>query len=97
MRIIWTTAAQRKLREIMNYISIDSPSEAVKYGQEIFSRTNNLLEFPDSGTVFQATEHRVIRKIIIGKTKSIFYRIHNANIYFLALHDNRQALKEIKI
>lgn len=91
MKIIWSSAAQRKLREIMDYISIDSPSAAVKYGQEIFTRTNKLLEFPEAGTVFQATEHRVVRKIIIGKTKSVFYRVHKSNIYILALHDNRQA------
>ena len=93
MKVIWNSAAQRKLREIMDYISIDNPSAAVKYGQEIFARTNKLLEFPEAGTVFQATEHRVVRKIIIGKTKSVFYRVHKSNIYILALHDNRQKLR----
>ncbi len=91
MKIFWNIAAQRKLREIMDYISIDSPSAAIKYGQEIFNRTNQLLEFPEAGMVFQATGHRVVRKIVIGKTKSIYYRVQKSKIYILSIHDNRQS------
>lgn len=94
MKIIWNIAARRKLQEVIDYISMDSPAAAMKYAQEIYSRTNKLLEFPDAGMVFHASGHRVVRKIVIGKTKSIFYRVQKSKIFILAIHDNRQFVRK---
>jgi plasmid stabilization system protein ParE len=96
MRVIWNIRARNKLQEIVNYIAEDNPAAAIKYGNEIFSRTEKLLEFPNAGLVYQVNGQHIIRKVVIGKTKTIFYRATDHAIYILALHDNRQLLKSKK-
>lgn len=97
MKIVWNLRARTKLQEIINYIAADNPSAAIKYGNEIFSRTEKLLQFPNAGTIYQVNGQHIIRKIVIGKTKSIFYRVATDAIHILALHDNRQLIgKPIK-
>jgi len=96
MKVKWSIRARAKLQQIVNYIAADNPSAAIKYGNEIFTRTEKLLEFPNAGHVYQINGQNIIRKIIIGKTKTIFYRATEDAIYILALHDNRQLLKNQK-
>ena len=93
MKVIWQKAAIHSLREILEFISQESPKSGEKYCQEIYTRVNSLLQFPEAGMVFQVNENRIIRKIIIGKTKSIFYRVQNDRIHILAIRDNRQTKK----
>jgi plasmid stabilization system protein ParE len=96
MKVKWNVRARNKLQQIVNYIAEDNPTAAIKYGNEIFSRTEKLLEFPNAGFVYQVNGQHIIRKIVIGKTKTIFYRATDNAIYILALHDNRQLLKRQK-
>jgi len=96
MKVKWNVRARIKLQQIVNYIAEDNPAAAIKYGNEIFSRTEKLLEFPNAGLVYQVIGQHIIRKVVIGKTKTIFYRATDNAIYILALHDNRQLLKRQK-
>ena len=96
MKIVWNLRARTKLQEIVNYIAADNPSAAIKYGNEIFTRTEKLLQFPNAVTIYQVNGQHIIRKIVIGKTKSIFYRVTADAIHILALHDNRQLLEKPK-
>lgn len=93
MRIIWLAPARRDLESIMDYIAIDSIPSARKYGAELYARINGLLLFPESGSVFSIHAGKIIRKIVIGKTKSIFYRVGKDKIYILSIQDNRQNWK----
>jgi plasmid stabilization system protein ParE len=92
--IIWQTPAMNKLNEIMDYIANDSPKAAHKYGLEIYTRVNELLKFPDVGTIYSVSGQRITRKLIIGKTKSIFYRTTKNTIFIIAIQDNRQNWKK---
>jgi plasmid stabilization system protein ParE len=69
MKIKWNVRARYKSQQIVNYIAADNPSAAIKYGNEIFSKTEKLLEFPNADLVYQVNGQHIIRKIIIGKTK----------------------------
>jgi toxin ParE1/3/4 len=93
MKIIWLNPAIKSLREILEYISQDSPKAGEKYCNDIYTRVNSLLKFPEAGMVYHLNGKRVVRKIIIAKTKSIFYRVQQDKIYILAIRDNRQASK----
>lgn len=93
MKIIWQNAAIRSLREILEFIAQDSPKAGEKYCHEIYTRVNSLLQFPEAGMIFHVTDNRIVRKIIIGKTKSIYYRIQKDKIHILAVRDNRQLKK----
>lgn len=93
MKIIWQNTAIKSLRELLEYISQDSPKAGEKYCQEIYARVNSLLKSPESGMVFHLNGNRVVRKVVIEKTKSIFYRVQQEKIYILAIRDNRQTPK----
>lgn len=96
MKLVWTAGARIKLKQIVQYIAADNPSAAIKYGNEIFERVEKLLQFPEAGIIFSTNGSQAIRRIIIGKTKSVFYRASKTQIFILAVHDNRQMLKQTK-
>ena len=93
MRIIWQIAARRKMAQILSYISVESPAAAKKYTDEIFDRTKGILQFPEIGTIYSTSNHTVVRRIIIDKTKSILYRVEKDSVYILNVIDNRQDWK----
>lgn len=94
MKIVWQSPARLKLQQIMDYIAEDSRPTALKYGNEIYQRVNDLLKFPEIGVAFEVKNGKIIRKIIIGKTISVIYRISKTKIYILSLQDNRQNWKK---
>ncbi len=87
--IIWQVAARRKLSQILAFISAESPAAARKYTDELFERTNGILEFPDIGGIYSVNGEIVVRRIIIDKTKSVLYRSAKGKIFILDIHDNR--------
>ena len=93
MKIIWLKPAQRGLESIMDYIAEESHAAARRYGAEIYARVNGLLQFPESGQIYSIQSGKIIRKIIIGKTKTVFYRVGRQKIYILSIQDNRQDWK----
>jgi plasmid stabilization system protein ParE len=93
MRIIWQIAARRKLTQILAFISADSPTEAKKYTNELFDRTNSILAFPEIGKVYNISGDSVVRIIVIDKTKSVLYRVDRDKILILNIFDNRQDWK----
>jgi plasmid stabilization system protein ParE len=93
MKIIWQVAARRKLKEILDYISEDSPNRAIEYIEDLQKRTEGILLFPEIGMVYHVAGNRIIRRLIIGKTKSVFYRVEKDTIYILTIRDNRQDQK----
>jgi len=90
MTIIWQIAARRKLIEIYDYISSDSKENASKYVQDIRKRTNNILAFPEIGKVYNISGTKVVRRVIIAKVISVYYRVEKDRIYVLTIKDNRQ-------
>ncbi len=93
MEIIWLKPAQRGLESIMDYIAQESLVSARKYGSEVYARVNGLLKFPESGQIYSVQSGKIIRKIIIGKTKTVFYRVGRQKIFILSIQDNRQDWK----
>lgn len=93
MKIVWQVAARRKLIETLDYISEDNPNRAIEYIEDLQKRTEGLLLFPELGTIYHIAGNRIIRRLIIAKTKSAFYRVEKDVIYILAIRDNRQDQK----
>lgn len=96
MKIIWLESAREQLEEILEYISQDSPLNAHKYTAELFARTNNLLQFPDIGTIYSWKGQKVVRRLVIDKTKFILYKIEKKNdhLLILSIRDTRTDWKQ---
>jgi len=94
MKIVWLVAARNQLELILDYISLDSPKAAEKYTSELFSKANDLLRHPDIGMVYATKGNKVIRRLIIDKTKFILYRVDQKYITVLVLVDARTNWKK---
>lgn len=61
--------------------------EVIKFIQRTDTLIKTIAENPLS---FQSSSKKSIRKAVIGKQNSLFYRIDNDSIYLLTFWDNRQ-------
>jgi len=94
MKIVWLVAARNQLESILEYISLDSHKAAEKYTSGLFSKTNDLLKHPDIGMVYTTKGNKVVRRLIIDKTKFILYRVDEKCITVLVLVDARTNWKK---
>lgn len=74
--LIWSPVSRDDLRDIVRYISRDSPQRAQSFALRLIARADVLLEQPESGRM--VTEHRIphIREIIFRPYR-IVYRVNH--------------------
>jgi addiction module RelE/StbE family toxin len=70
-------SARRDLRDIVRYISLDSPERAVTFGQFLVSNTKRLAEFPLMGRVVPEFDDTSIREMVIRSYRVIYRVDHN--------------------
>ena len=72
--VIWAETALKDLESIAEYIEIDDPAAASRVVQRAFEKTDQLENFPDSGSKPRALKGTPYRKLI-SKPILIYYRI----------------------
>jgi toxin ParE1/3/4 len=68
--------ARRDLRDIVRYISADSPERAISFGQLLVSSTKRLADFPEMGRVVPEFGDPSVREIIV-RSYRVIYRVDN--------------------
>lgn len=63
--LIWTTEAERWLRDIHEFIAADNPSAAAQTVQGIYDRAQVLIDFPEIGQRYSASS-RHVRILLYG-------------------------------
>ena len=88
LKIEWSDEAENTYLDILSYLENNwSRKEVLKF----IKRTETLLEtILIQPYLFKASQNQLIRKAVIGKQNSLFYRIDNDRIYLLTFWDNRQ-------
>jgi len=88
LKIEWSDEAENTYLDILSYLENNwSRKEVLKF----IKRTETLLEtILIQPYLFKASQNQPIRKAVIGKQNSLFYRIDNDRIYLLTFWDNRQ-------
>ncbi|MEI7775875.1 MAG: type II toxin-antitoxin system RelE/ParE family toxin [Verrucomicrobiota bacterium] len=71
-------SARRDLRDIVRYISLDSPDRAVAFGQFLVSNTKRLADFPELGRMVPEFENSLIREIVV-RSYRVVYRLDYVN------------------
>lgn len=71
-------SARRDLRDIVRYISLDSPERAVQFGQFLVSCTKRLAEFPEIGRVVPEFGDPFVREIVV-RSYRVIYRVDHAD------------------
>ena len=88
LKIKWSKKAKNRYQNIIEYLNDNwTEKEVIKFIQRTDSLIKTIAANPLS---FQASSKKDIRKAVIGKQNSLFYRIDNDHIYLLTFWDNCQ-------
>ena len=95
--VIWAGIAENDLREIIEYIATDSPTDALKILREIKQKVSTLYTLPERGRIVPELQDQAIltyRELIVPPWR-IIYRISEKKIYVLSVLDARQNVEDI--
>ena len=76
-QVALSPSARRDLRDIVRYISLDSPERALSFGEFLISNTKRLGDFPDWGRAVPEFSNPDIREIIV-RSYRVIYRVSRA-------------------
>lgn len=77
-QVALSPTARRDLRDIVRYISADSPDRAVSFGQFLVNSTKRLSDFPEMGRVVPEFRDPSIREIIV-RSYRVIYRVDHGD------------------
>ena len=92
-QIIWTEPALSDLDAIAEYIALDKPSAATHLVQKVFSSTDRLEQFPESGRKPPELKKSRYLEIIVNPCR-IFYRIEGDIIYIIYVMRSERKLRK---
>jgi toxin ParE1/3/4 len=76
-KLIWSPASRNDLRDLVRYISFDSPSSAQAFASRLMKRTDHLQQHPEIGRMLRELRGPAIREIIFRPYR-IIYRIDHS-------------------
>ena len=95
--IIWAGVAENDLKEIIEYIAIDSPANALKTLKKVKQKASNLYSLPERGRIVPELQDQGVllyRELIVPPWR-IIYRISGMKVYVLSVFDARQNVEDI--
>ena len=92
-QVIWTDPALSDLDAIAEYIALDKPSAAVNLVKKIFSSTDRLEQFPESGRKPPEFKRSRYLEIIVSPCR-VFYRIEGDRVYILYIMRSERMLRK---
>ena len=91
MKIIWSPLAIDRVSGIAEYISLDNPTAAQKWVDNIFKKVVSLQSSPEIGRIVPEIERKEIRELIFGNYR-IIYRFEKTSISILTIRHSKQIL-----
>jgi len=95
--IIWAGVAENDLKEIIEYIAIDSPANALKALEKVKQKASSLYTLPERGRIVPELQDQGIllyRELIVPPWR-IIYRISEMKVFVLSVLDARQNVEDI--
>ena len=92
VKIVWTKWSLKDLKLIFEYIKVDSPFYAIRFINGIVVRTDQLVEFPESGRIVPEKDDPSIRELIEGNYR-IFYKVQRTTVTVLRIHNSSRRIK----
>ena len=95
--VIWSKIAENDLKNIIEYIAVDSPPNAIKIYKKLKQNASSLYTFPDRGRIVpELRDHGILqyRELVIPPWR-ILYRISEKYVYVLSVLDSRQNIEDI--
>ncbi|MEN8244619.1 MAG: type II toxin-antitoxin system RelE/ParE family toxin [Thermodesulfobacteriota bacterium] len=95
--IEWAHIAENDLKEIIDYIAIDNPANALKVFKEIKNKAAGLYTMPERCRIVPELKAQGIaqyRELIISPWR-IMFRIAETKVYVLSVLDSRRNVEDI--
>jgi len=92
-QIIWTEPALSDLEAIAEYIALDKPGAASRLVQKIFSSTDRLGRFPESGRRPPELKQSKYRELIVNPCR-IFYRVEGEQVFIVYVMRGESKLRK---
>jgi plasmid stabilization system protein ParE len=95
--ILWAGVAENDLKEIIEYIAIDSPADALRIFKKIKQKASSLYTLPERGRIVPELQEQGIllyREWVVPPWR-IVYRISEMRVYVLSVLDARQNVEDI--
>jgi len=95
--IRWANVAENDLKQLIEYIARDSPSNALRILKKIKQRASSLYTLPERGRIVPELQDQGIllyRELILPPWR-IIYRISELRVFVLAVLDSRQNIEDI--
>ena len=72
-------SARSDIQDIVRYISIDDPDQALRFGRFLIHHTKSLGKFPERGRIVPEFDDESIREIIV-RAYRIIYRVNHQTL-----------------
>jgi toxin ParE1/3/4 len=95
--IIWTNVAENDLINIIEYISVDSPQNALRILEKIRQKASSLYTLPERGRIVPELQDQGIfqyRELVIPPWR-LTYRIADRKIFVMSVIDSRQNVEDV--
>jgi toxin ParE1/3/4 len=96
VEVIWAIPALNDLEGILEYIELDNPDAANNLANEIFETTDQLSEFPESGSKPRELNRTPYRRMIVGPVK-IYHRHDGEKVFIVHVCRAERAFKLSRI
>ena len=96
-QVAWAAVAQHDLKQIIDYIAIDSPGNASRILQKIKQKVSDIYFMPDRGRIVPELKEQgihIYRELIISPWR-VIYRISDTTIFVLSVIDSRRNVEDI--
>ena len=96
-KVEWAAIAEDDLKQIINYIAIDSPVNALRILAKIKKKATSLYTLPQRGRIIPELQGQGInnyRELIVDNWR-IVYRVADVIVYVLSVIDSRQNVEDI--
>jgi plasmid stabilization system protein ParE len=96
-QIIWAAVAQRDLNQILDFIALESPGNALQIIGEIRQKASDLYTLPDRGRIVPELKDQgihIYREILLPPWRLI-YRISDTTVFVLSVIDSRRNVEDI--
>ena len=93
----WAAVAENDLKQIIDYLAIDSPGNALQILNKIRQKASTLYTFPERGRIVRELHGQGIqtyRELIVAPWR-IIYRISDTTVYVLSVIDSRRNVEDI--
>lgn len=96
-QVAWAAVAINDLKQIIEYIAIDSPGNESQILKKIKQKASDLYAMPDRGRIVPELKDQGIhtyRELIIAPWRMI-YRISDTTVFVLSVIDSRRNVEDI--